>query len=98
VAANGQRLGGSPALAIAAQLTAVVATGYGQQRKEAITGAVATVKADEANVGVIPNATGLLTGRVAGVNVIANNGEPGAGAQIRIRGGTSIRPPTSRCT
>ena len=76
--------------AVAAQLTGVVTVGYGQQRREAITGAVASVKGDEANVGVQPNATGLLTGRVAGVNVIANNGEPGAGAQIRIRGGTSI--------
>lgn len=75
---------------VAAQLTSIVTTGYGQQRREAITGAVATIKADEANVGVQPNATGLLTGRVAGVNVIANSGEPGAGAQIRIRGGTSI--------
>jgi iron complex outermembrane receptor protein len=90
VTANGQASVEVPLAAIASQLTAVVTTGYGQQRKEAITGAVATVKADEANVGVIPNATGLLTGRVAGVNVIANNGEPGAGAQIRIRGGTSI--------
>jgi len=75
---------------VAAQLTGVVTTGYGQQRREAITGAVASIKGDDANVGVQPNATGLLTGRVAGVNVIANSGEPGAGAQIRIRGGTSI--------
>lgn len=90
VPANGQTSVEVPLRAIAAQLTAVVTTGYGQQRKEAITGAVATVKASEANVGVQPNATGLLTGRVAGVNVVANNGEPGAGAQIRIRGGTSI--------
>ena len=77
-------------VAVAAQLTGVVTVGYGQQRREAITGAVASVKAEDANVGVQPNATGLLTGRVAGVNVTANNGEPGAGAQIRIRGGTSI--------
>ena len=76
--------------AVAAQLTSVVTVGYGQQRREAVTGAVATVKASEANVGVIANATGLLQGRVAGVNVTANSGEPGAGAQIRIRGGTSI--------
>jgi TonB-dependent starch-binding outer membrane protein SusC len=75
---------------VAASISGVVVTGYGTQRREAITGAVATVKGDDANVGVIPNATGLLTGRVAGVNVIANSGDPGAGAQIRIRGGTSI--------
>ncbi|WP_158514702.1 SusC/RagA family TonB-linked outer membrane protein [Gemmatimonas phototrophica] len=90
VTANGQAAVEVALSAIASQLTAVVTTGYGQQRKEAITGAVATVKGDDANVGVQPNATGLLTGRVAGVNVIANNGEPGGGAQIRIRGGTSI--------
>jgi TonB-dependent starch-binding outer membrane protein SusC len=81
VAANGQASVEVALAAIASQLTAVVTTGYGQQRKEAITGAVATIKGADANVG---------TGRVAGVNVIANNGEPGGGAQIRIRGGTSI--------
>ncbi len=76
--------------AVAANLGAVVVTGYGSQRKEAVTGAVATINADEANVGVVVNATQLLTARAAGVNVIQNSGEPGAGAQIRIRGGTSI--------
>ena len=76
--------------AVAANLTAVVVTGYGTQRKEAITGAVATIEASEANVGVIPNVNGLIQGRVAGVNLTLNSGEPGAGAQIRIRGGTSI--------
>ncbi|MCU0649355.1 MAG: SusC/RagA family TonB-linked outer membrane protein, partial [Gemmatimonadaceae bacterium] len=75
---------------VAAQISGVVVTGYGTQRREAITGAVATVKGDDANVGLIPNATGLLTARVAGVNVVANSGDPGAGAQVRIRGGTSL--------
>ncbi len=75
---------------VAANLGAVVVTGYGSQRKEAVTGSVATVNAEEANVGVIANPTQLLAGRVAGANVTLNSGEPGAGAQIRIRGGTSI--------
>lgn len=75
---------------VAANLGAVVVTGYGSQRKEAVTGAVATINAQEANVGVIANPTALLAGRAAGVNVTLNSGEPGAGAQIRIRGGTSI--------
>ncbi|MGQ0560447.1 MAG: SusC/RagA family TonB-linked outer membrane protein, partial [Gemmatimonadota bacterium] len=74
----------------AVALEALVATGYGAQRRLAITGSVATVDADAANVGVISNANELIQGRVAGVNVTLNNGEPGAGAQIRIRGGTSI--------
>ena len=75
---------------VAANLGAVVVTGYGSQRREAVTGAVATINAEEANVGVIANPTQLLAGRAAGVNVTLNSGEPGAGAQIRIRGGTSI--------
>ncbi|MGZ9247007.1 MAG: SusC/RagA family TonB-linked outer membrane protein [Gemmatirosa sp.] len=75
---------------VAASLTEVVVVGYGTQRREAITGSVAKVNADEANLGVITNPIGLVTARVSGVNVIANNGEPGGGAQIRIRGGTSI--------
>jgi iron complex outermembrane receptor protein len=76
--------------AVAANLTAVVVTGYGTQRREAITGAVASIDAADANVGVIANPTSLLTARVAGVNLTLNSGEPGANAQIRIRGGTSI--------
>jgi iron complex outermembrane receptor protein len=74
----------------AAVLSEVITVGYGTQRREAITGAVANVKAEEANVGVVPNANAMLTARVAGVNVVTNNGEPGAGSQIRVRGGTSI--------
>ncbi len=68
----------------------VVVTGYGAQERKAITGSVATVNADEANVGKITNANELIQGRVAGVLITENNGEPGAGQQIRIRGGTSI--------
>jgi iron complex outermembrane receptor protein len=71
-------------------LTDVVSIGYGTQKRQAITGSVATVDAGDANKGVVTNTTQMLEGRVAGVNVTQNNGEPGAGAQIRIRGGTSI--------
>ena len=78
-------------VAQASQLSEVVVTGYGAQRREAITGSVATVGADEANVGVIANANQLLQGRVAGVQMTTNSGEPGGGAQVRIRGGTSIQ-------
>ena len=74
----------------AAVLTEMVVTGYGAQRREAITGAVAKLDADVARVGTPTNATQLMQGRVAGVQIIQNNGEPGAGNQIRIRGGTSI--------
>ncbi len=71
-------------------LEAVVVTGYGTQRREAITGSVATIDPNAANVGVTTNVNQMLQGRAAGVEVIQNNGEPGTGAQVRIRGGTSL--------
>ena len=42
------------------------------------------------NVGVKTNADQLLQGRAAGVNIIQNSGEPGSGAQVLIRGGSSL--------
>ena len=74
----------------ATTLTELVVTGYGTQRREAITGSVSTVNADEANVGQVTAPTQMLQGRVPGVNIVQNNGGPGAGVQVRIRGGTSI--------
>jgi len=68
----------------------LVVTGYGAQRRAAIAGSIGTVNADEANVGVTTNANDLIQGRIAGVQITQNHGEPGAGQQIRIRGGTSI--------
>ena len=74
----------------ASLLEAVVVTGYGTQRREAITGSVSTINPAQANVGVTTNVTQMLSGRAAGVDITLNNGEPGAGAQILIRGGSSI--------
>lgn len=71
-------------------LEGVVVTGYGTQRRVAVTGSITSIDAEAANVGVAPNVNSLIQGRAAGVNLTQNSGEPGAGAQIRIRGGTSI--------
>jgi TonB-dependent starch-binding outer membrane protein SusC len=68
----------------------VVTVGYGTQKRQAITGSIATVDADAANVGIVPNVNAMIQGRAAGVNVVTNSGEPGSGAQILIRGGSSI--------
>jgi iron complex outermembrane receptor protein len=74
----------------ASLLEPVVVTGYGSQRREAITGSVSSVNTQQANVGVVTNPTQMLEGRAAGVEITQNNGEPGAGSQILIRGGSSI--------
>ena len=71
-------------------LEQVVSVGYGTQRREAITGSVATINAEAADVGVTTNVNDMIQGRAAGVTTVVNNGEPGAGVQIRVRGGTSI--------
>src|SRR5439155_1584487 len=51
----------------AAILEAVVVTGYGTQRREAITGSVSTIDANAANVGVVDNVNNMVQGRAAGV-------------------------------
>ena len=71
-------------------LSQMVSIGYGEQEREAVTGSVATINAEAANVGVTTNVNEMIAGRAAGVTTVQNNGEPGAGVQIRIRGGTSI--------
>ncbi len=73
-----------------ALLEDVVVVGYGTQRREAVTGSVATVDAADANQGLVTSPDQLIQGRVAGVSIVQNSGEPGAGFNIRIRGGTSI--------
>jgi TonB-linked SusC/RagA family outer membrane protein len=74
----------------AAVLEEVVTTGYGTQRRLAITGSISTIDADQAKVAVPTNVTSMIEGRATGVQITQNSGEPGAGAHILIRGGTSI--------
>ena len=55
-----------------------------------MTGSVAALKPDAKNKGVVVNPQDMLAGKVAGVNITSNDGAPGTGAQIRIRGGSSL--------
>lgn len=70
-------------------LNEVVVTGYGTQRKKDITGSVAVVNV--ANLKTVPGgqAAALLQGQASGVTVV-NNGAPGGGSAVRVRGITSI--------
>jgi TonB-linked SusC/RagA family outer membrane protein len=74
----------------AAVLQEVVTTGYGTQRRLAITGSVSTIDATQEHTAVPTNVINLIEGRATGVQITTNSGEPGAGAQVLIRGGTSI--------
>ena len=68
----------------------VVVIGYGRAKKSDLTGSVTAMKPDEMSKGITNNASDMLVGKVAGVDVITSGGAPGAGAQIRIRGGASL--------
>lgn len=68
----------------------VVVIGYGRAKKNDLTGSVTAIKPDDMNKGVQVSAQDMITGKIAGVNVVNNGGEPGGGATIRIRGGSSL--------
>lgn len=71
-------------------LNEVVVVGYGTQKRQQLTGSVTTVKADVFQQAQVPTLDQALAGQVAGLNVTASSGQPGAASQIRIRGGNSI--------
>ena len=73
------------------KLDEVVVVGYGTMKKSDLTGSVSGVKAKDFNTGLVSSPSQLIQGRVAGVNITNNGGEPGGGVTIRVRGSNSIR-------
>ena len=73
-----------------ATLGEVVVTGYGTTRKKDLTGSIATVTSKDFQKGSITTPEQLIAGKVAGVSIISNGGQPGSGSTIRIRGGSSL--------
>ena len=71
-------------------LNEVVVIGYGRAKKNDLTGSVTAIKPDEMSKGITSSASDMLVGKIAGVDVQTTGGQPGSGAQIRIRGGASL--------
>ena len=72
-------------------LDAVVAIGYGSVRKKDLTTAVSIVSTEDAALRpVVSEASGLIQGKVAGVQVQQTSGLPGSGMTVRVRGNSSI--------
>lgn len=71
-------------------LSEVVVIGYGTQRKEAVTGSVASIKGEIIREVPSANVTQALQGRLAGVTMSQTSSKPGAEMQIRIRGTRSL--------
>jgi TonB-linked SusC/RagA family outer membrane protein len=71
-------------------LSEVVVVGYGTQRKEAVTGSVASISGDKIREIPAPNISQSLQGRLAGIQISQTSTKPGATMQIRVRGTRSL--------
>lgn len=71
-------------------LDEVVVIGYGTVKRRDLTGAIASVKGDEVAANPVSNVAQALQGRLPGVNVVSQDGRPGASVTVRVRGGGSI--------
>ncbi|GAB2706619.1 SusC/RagA family TonB-linked outer membrane protein [Hymenobacter frigidus] len=72
------------------QLSEAIVVGYGTQRRQDVTGAVATVDSKQFVQGQVTNPEQLIQGKVAGVSITTAGGAPGTGTTIRIRGNSSL--------
>jgi iron complex outermembrane receptor protein len=71
-------------------LNEVVVIGYGSVKKRDLTGAVGSVSEKDFNKGIFAAPDQLIQGKVAGVQIMYNNGEPGGAATIKIRGNSAL--------
>jgi TonB-linked SusC/RagA family outer membrane protein len=69
----------------------VVAIGYGTQKKVNITGSVSTVNSKNLVQVVSTSTSQALQGRMSGIQVSQNDGSPGSGSSIKIRGIGSLK-------
>lgn len=67
-------------------LDEVVVIGYGTQKKADLTGSVANVSAEKLNTQSNANIGQALQGKIAGVDIVSQGGNPGAGTRIMVRG------------
>ena len=77
-----------PSIAIGEEI--IINVGYGTQKKSVVTGAISRVTAKD--LEKVPNGRieQALQGRVAGVTIASNSGQPGSSSTIRVRGITTF--------
>ncbi|MDZ4071810.1 MAG: SusC/RagA family TonB-linked outer membrane protein [Sediminibacterium sp.] len=68
----------------------VVVTGYTSIQRKKFSGAIATASTNEVRKQPFGSFDQALQGQASGVSVVANSGQPGSFAQVRIRGNGSI--------
>lgn len=67
-------------------LQQIVVVGYGTQKRKDVTGSIATISADQIAKVPVTTLDQAIQGRSAGVQVTNNDGAPGGGVQVQIRG------------
>jgi TonB-linked SusC/RagA family outer membrane protein len=72
------------------KLNEVVVIGYGTARRSDVSSAVASVKAKDLKDLPVAGIDQALQGKVAGVSITNNSGQPGGGVSLRVRGITSV--------
>jgi TonB-linked SusC/RagA family outer membrane protein len=77
-------------LAPSTDLEAVTIVGYGGVKKSDLTGAATTISTKDFNKGPLIAPDQLIQGKVAGVQMINNSGQPGGSTTVRIRGNTAM--------
>lgn len=71
-------------------LDELVVIGYGTVKKSDLTGAVSSIKGDDLKKSPVASVGQALQGKVAGITVTSNTGQPGSDVSIRIRGIGSV--------
>ena len=74
----------------AKQLTEVVVVGYGTQKRQNITGSIASVSAKQIENTPVTSLEQAMQGKAAGVFVQSDNGKLGQSISIRVRGSSSV--------
>ncbi len=67
----------------------VVAIGYGTMKKSDLTGAVSSVKSEDLPLAGNTSVQHMLSGKASGVQIRANDAQPGGGVTVLIRGAAS---------
>ncbi|HEX7241392.1 MAG TPA: TonB-dependent receptor plug domain-containing protein, partial [Longimicrobiaceae bacterium] len=71
-------------------LEELVVTATGETRRREIATSLEAIGGREIESAPVRNAQEIIAGRTAGVTVLGNSGQPGAGGTIRLRGNNSI--------
>ncbi len=77
-------------LPVAATLSEVVSVGYGTSSRHEVSTAIASVDSTSFANAPIAGIDNALQGKIAGVQVMQNSGEPGSGISVRVRGPASL--------